>query len=74
MSYDDPYSKKIAPKKNRDIMAQYGTTDYNYSMLHKPFTGAPSDYAYSEAKRLKMTIEAFMAKYDKPGAKRPKHD
>lgn len=61
---------KISPKKQRDLMAEYGITAYNYSMLHKAFTGEPSDYAHREAKRLKMTIEAFMEKYDRPGARR----
>ena len=60
----------ISPKKRREIMAEQGVTQYSYSMLHKPFTGEPSDYAHREAKRLKMTIEAFMAKYDRPGARR----
>lgn len=54
-------------------MAKEGPIRYTHAMLHKAFTGEPSDYAYSEAAKRHMDINDFMAKYEgKARTKEPK--
>ena len=54
----------------RGDMAKDGPGHYTRAMLHKAFTGEPSEYAHSEARKHHMSIADFMARYDKPGAQR----
>ena len=61
-------------KSIRGSMANKGANTYNYTLLHKPYSSEPSEYAYREAERLHMTIEAFMSEYAHPRRLRPKGD
>ncbi len=76
MNYNNVQGKarvnKTRSKSVRANMANKGANTYNYSLLHKPYSTEPSEYAYREARRLNMTIEDFMAEYAKPRALRPK--
>lgn len=65
---------KAQGKAARGSMADKGAKTYNYSLLHKPYSHEPSEYAYREAERLNMTIDAFMAEYAHPKQQRPKGD
>ena len=65
---------KAKEKATRGSMANKGADTYNYSLLHKPYSSEPSEYAYREARRLHMTIDAFMAEYAHPRRLRPKGD
>ena len=54
-------------------MAKEGPVRYTHAMLHRAFTGEPSDYAYSEAAKRNMDISDFMTKYEgKARTKEPK--
>ena len=67
-------ANKAKGKCVRDSMANKGANTYNYSLLHKPYSSEPSEYAYREARRLHMTIDAFIAEYAHPRQQRPKGD
>ena len=60
----------IAKRVQKDTMAKDGPAHYTRAMLHKAFTGEPSEYAHSEARRHHMSIADFMARYDQAGAPR----
>ena len=67
-------ASKAKGKCVHDSMASKGANTYNYSLLHKPYSSEPSEYAHREARRLHMTIEAFMAEYAHSRQQRPKGD
>ena len=76
MNYNNVQGKaninKDRSKRVRGSMAEVGLTQYNYTVLHKPYSSEPSEYAYREAERLNLSIDDFMQQYSQPRQLRPK--